>query len=139
MADTNVTLTLAMRDEDFKKKIENIKDNIINIRSKRDDQITEVNEKINESLENGKLMQTNALISNTEKLNNAIDILSKQTNKFVKDSLDERFDSVRNIVVNNVLSSMEDIKENLRSSSNVLVDQFGGDKKKLKYKIKYSI
>ena len=138
MADTNVTLTLAMRDEDFKKKIENIKDNIINIRSKRDDQITEVNEKINESLENGKLMQTNALISNTEKLNNAIDILSKQTNKFVKDSLDEKFDSVRNIVVNNVLSSMEDIKENL-SSSNVLVDQFGGDKKKLKYKIKYSI
>lgn len=137
MADTNVTLTLAMRDEDFKKKLEVIKENIGNIRSKRDEQVTEVNEKINESLENGKLMQTNALISNTQKLNNAIDILSDQTNKFVKDTFDERMGSVRNIVVNNVLSSMEDIKDNI-SSNNVLANQFGGDKKR-KFKIKYSI
>lgn len=137
MADTNVTLTLAMRDEDFKKKLEVIKENIGNIRSKRDEQVTEVNEKINESLENGKLMQTNALISNTQKLNNAIDILSDQTNKFIKDTFDERMGSVRNIVVNNVLSSMEDIKDNI-SSNNALANQFGGDKKR-KFKIKYSI
>tara|TARA_A100001015_G_scaffold307826_1_gene404382 strand:+ start:3928 stop:4341 length:414 start_codon:yes stop_codon:yes gene_type:complete len=137
MADTNVTLTLAMRDEDFKKKLESIKENIGNIRSNKEEQIKEFSENIDESLENGKLMQTNALISNTQKLNNAIDILSNQTNKFVKDTFDERMGSVRNIVVNNVLSSMEDIKDNI-SSSNVLANQFGGDKK-CKFKIKYSI
>lgn len=137
MADTNVTLTLAMRDEDFKKKIESIKENVRNIRSNKEEQIKEFSENIDESLENGKLMQINALTSNTQKLNMALDVLSDQTNKFVKDTFDDKADSVRKIVVNNVLSSIEDLKDNM--GSNVLANQYGGDIKKLKFKIKYSI
>ena len=137
MADTNVTLTLAMRDEDFKKKLESIKENIGNIRSNKEEQIKEFSENIDESLENGKLMQTNALMSNTQKLNMALDVLSDQTNKFVKDTFDGKADSVRKIVINNVLSSIEDLKDNM--SSNVLANQYGGDIKKRMFKIKYSI
>ena len=137
MADTNVTLTLAMRDEDFKKKLESIKENIGNIRSNKEEKIKEFSENIDESLENGKLMQTNALMSNTQKLNMALDVLSDQTNKFVKDTFDGKADSVRKIVVKNVLSSIEDLKDNM--SSNVLANQYGGDIKKRMFKIKYSI
>ena len=82
-------------------------------------------------------MQTNALISNTQKFNTALDVLSDRTNKFVKDTVDDKANSVRRIVVNNVLSSIEDLKENM--SSKVLESQLGGDIKKLKFKIKYSI
>lgn len=137
MADTNVTLTLAMRDEDFKRKVESIKENIGNIRSNKEEQIKEFSENIDESLKNGKLMQTNALISNTQKFNTALDVLSDRTNKFVKDTVDDKANSVRRIVVNNVLSSIEDLKENM--SSKVLESQLGGNIKNIKFKIKYSI
>lgn len=132
MADSNVTLTLAMRDEDFKKKIESIKENIRNIRVNKENQINEINDEIDEVLDNTKKIHNLALLDNTNKLSRVIDKISKKTNNYIEEIWDESKEMAKNIVIDKTYSSINNLRKDIGDFSRMK----GGSKK---FKIKYII